>query len=75
MSDEITVKNPEILGGTPRSRGTRLSVDVVAARHKSGETAEEIFDGYPAELALGEGAIAAAVRYAGMHNPGRSNRS
>ncbi len=67
MSDDVIVKNPNILGGTACLRGTRLSVYVIAARYKGGETAEEIFDGYPADLALGPDIVAAAVRYAELH--------
>lgn len=67
MSNDIIQIDPHVLGGTPCIRGTRLSVYIVAGRFKSGETAKEIFDGYPAELGLGPEAVAAAVSYAEKH--------
>ena len=68
MTDSpLIVRDPLILGGTPCIRGTRLSVYIIAARFKGGETAEEIFDGYPAELGLGPETVASAIAYAETH--------
>ena len=42
MSDDVIIRNPEILGGTPCIRGTRLNIYAIAARVLGGETPEEI---------------------------------
>ena len=44
---DIVVSDPEILGGTPVLRGTRVPVYDVAACVAAGESIEEILDAYP----------------------------
>jgi uncharacterized protein (DUF433 family) len=41
------LEDPEIMGGTPCIRGTRITVYAVAARLADGETVAELLDGYP----------------------------
>ena len=60
----IIVRNPEILGGTPCIRGTRLNVYAIAARVHGGETPEEIATENPG---VSPDMILAATEYAGMH--------
>lgn len=62
--DEWIVRDPEILGGTPCIRGTRLNVYAVAARLKGSETARDILDGYPD---LPDEAVHAAAAFAEAH--------
>ncbi len=45
--EQMVVSDPEIMGGTPVFRGTRIPVDLVAAMLAQGATVEEILDGYP----------------------------
>jgi uncharacterized protein (DUF433 family) len=45
--EETVVTDPEIMGGTPVFRGTRIPVDLVADMLAQGATAEEILEGYP----------------------------
>lgn len=40
-------RNPEILGGTPVIKGTRLNVYAVAARLEGGDTVDELLAEYP----------------------------
>ena len=44
----MVVSDPEVMGGTPVYRGTRIPVDLVATMSAQGATVEEILDGYPA---------------------------
>ncbi|MBM4030870.1 MAG: DUF433 domain-containing protein [Planctomycetes bacterium] len=53
--------NPEICGGTPCIRGTRVMVSVVLANLAAGLSREEILDSYPS---LRPGDIDAALAYA-----------
>jgi uncharacterized protein (DUF433 family) len=46
--EQMVVSNPEVMGGTPVYRGTRIPVDLVATMSAQGATVEEIVDGYPA---------------------------
>ena len=55
------VSNPEVLGGEPCIRGTRIHVAVVLDSLAEGLTAEQIVDHYPA---LTEEDVRAAVAYA-----------
>ena len=61
MAEELIVSNPEILGGKPCVRGTRLSVEFLLELAASGATQEQILAQYPQ---LTPGGIAAAFRYA-----------
>ena len=47
-AERMVVSDPEIMGGTPVFRGTRIPVDLVAAMNADGATVEEILEGYPA---------------------------
>ncbi len=44
---ELVVKNPEIMRGTPVFKGTRIPVDLVADMLAQGTTSDEILEGYP----------------------------
>lgn len=57
-------ENPEILGGTPVVRGTRLSVYSLLGRIDHGDTAESILEDYPH---LSEAALDMAVVFARTH--------
>lgn len=46
--EEMVISDPEIMGGTPVFRGTRIPVELVAAMSAQGATIEEILEGYPA---------------------------
>lgn len=61
MATGRITRDPEILGGKPIVRGTRLPVYPIVAWVKSGHTPAEIVDGYP-DLTVED--IAAAVAYA-----------
>jgi uncharacterized protein (DUF433 family) len=61
MENDLIVSDPEIMGGTPCIRCTRLTVYAVAARIRGGETVAELLDGYPD---LNEKHVQAAIEYA-----------
>lgn len=44
---ELVTSHPEIMGGTPVFKGTRIPVDLVADMLAQGATADEILEGYP----------------------------
>ena len=44
---EVTVKNRDILGGTPVFRGTRVPVQVLFDYLEGGETLEDFLSGFP----------------------------
>lgn len=44
---QIVASDPEIMGGTPVFRGTRIPVDLIADMLAQGANAEEILEGYP----------------------------
>jgi uncharacterized protein (DUF433 family) len=46
-NDDITVKDPEILGGTPVFRGTRAPLQALFDSLESGETIEQFLEGFP----------------------------
>lgn len=62
MSNDLIVSDPEIMGGTPCIKGTRLTVYAVAARIRGGETVEELLEGYPPEFTAEH--VKAAIDYA-----------
>jgi uncharacterized protein (DUF433 family) len=62
--DEHIVVDPEILGGTPVIRGTRLTAYAVSARLADGEHVEDILEDYPV---LTREAVEAADVYARTH--------
>lgn len=47
-AEQMVVSDPEIMGGTPVFRGTRIPVDLVASMTAQGGSVEEILEGYPA---------------------------
>lgn len=61
MADDLILADPEIMGGTPCIKGTRITVYAVAARIGGGETVAELLDGYPD---LDERHVRAAIAYA-----------
>jgi uncharacterized protein (DUF433 family) len=44
---DIVIENPEIMGGTPVIRGTRIPVHLIAEMRRQGASVEEILEGYP----------------------------
>ena len=44
---EIVASDPEIMGGTPVFRGTRIPVDLIADMLAQGAIVEEVLEGYP----------------------------
>lgn len=62
--DAVIVEDPEILGGTPVIRGTRLSVYAIRGRLDGGDTIEDILADYPH---LTRDLIDAAAIYARSH--------
>jgi uncharacterized protein (DUF433 family) len=46
--EQMVVSDPEVMGGTPVYRGTRIPVDLVATMSAQGTSVEEILNGYPA---------------------------
>ena len=47
-AQDFIVSAPEIMGGTPIFKGTRIPVELVAEMIAQGATVEEILAGYPA---------------------------
>jgi uncharacterized protein (DUF433 family) len=45
--DTIIVKDPEILGGTPVFRGTRVPLQALFDSLEAGETLESFLEGFP----------------------------
>jgi uncharacterized protein (DUF433 family) len=45
--EDSVLSDPEIMGGTPVFKGTRIPVDLVAGMLANGATVEEILEGYP----------------------------
>jgi uncharacterized protein (DUF433 family) len=43
----IIVRNPEILGGTPVFRGTRVPIQTLFDYLEGGETLEDFLEGFP----------------------------
>jgi uncharacterized protein (DUF433 family) len=61
MTTEWITSNPEILGGKPCIRGTRISVEFVLELLASGASNEDILRVYPHITAEG---LTAAIQYA-----------
>jgi uncharacterized protein (DUF433 family) len=55
--ESVIVSDPEILGGTPCFRGTRVPVDTLIDCLEAGETLDEFLDNFPSVTR--EAAIAA----------------
>ena len=47
MSSETIIRDPEILGGTPVFRGTRVPVHIFMDHLEAGDTLDEFLDGFP----------------------------
>ena len=62
--ESFVVSDPEIMGGLPVIRGTRIPVHLVADMIAQGATEEEILSGYPT---LTADDLPRAVRYAAAH--------
>jgi uncharacterized protein (DUF433 family) len=43
----IIVRNPEVLGGTPVFRGTRVAIQALFDYLEGGETLEDFLEGFP----------------------------
>ena len=43
----IIVRNPEVLGGTPVFRGTRVPIQTLFEYLEGGETLEDFLEGFP----------------------------
>ena len=53
--NDVIVKDPDILGGTPVFRGTRVPLQALFDSIEGGETLEEFLEGFPSvsrELAV-----------------------
>jgi len=61
MAEDLIVSNPELLGGKPCVRGTRLSVEFLLELAGSGATHEQILARYPQ---LSPEGLSAAFRFA-----------
>jgi uncharacterized protein (DUF433 family) len=61
MADNLIVSDPQILGGKPCVRGTRLSVELLLELAASGATQGQILTQYPQ---LTPDGLAAAFQYA-----------
>jgi uncharacterized protein (DUF433 family) len=46
-AQRMAISDPEIMGGTPVYRGTRVPVDMVAAMLAQGASTQEILEDYP----------------------------
>lgn len=57
LTNDIIVKDPEVLGGTPVFRGTRVPYQALLDYLEGGETLEEFLDDFP--TVTREAAIAA----------------
>lgn len=62
--DEHLVSDPEILGGTPVIRGTRVTVYSILGRLENGDTLADLLDDYPE---IPEAAFIAAETFARTH--------
>ncbi len=47
LTSEITVKDPDILGGTPVFRGTRVPFQALLDYLEGGQTLDEFLDDFP----------------------------
>lgn len=57
----VIVSDPEVLGGTPCFRGTRVPVDSLIDYLQAGDTLDEFLDNFPS---VGRGAAIAALEEA-----------
>ncbi|MFP4058266.1 MAG: DUF433 domain-containing protein [Candidatus Brocadiia bacterium] len=71
MADDLTVCDPETLGGKPIVTGTRISVALILQCLASGMTREDILGGYPTPTAQG---LDAALDFAARQFEGEEVR-
>jgi uncharacterized protein (DUF433 family) len=71
MRESLIVSDPDILGGKPVVRGTRISVALILQCLASGMTREEILRGYPT---LTEEGLDSALDYAARQFQGEEVR-
>jgi uncharacterized protein (DUF433 family) len=69
--ERLVVIDPEILGGTPVFRGTRIPIHMIASASAAGNSDEEIIKAFPA---VDKEMIALAVEYA-KANPRRGRKT
>ena len=48
MSSEILCRDPEVMGGTPVFRGTRVPVQTLMDYLEAGDSIDEFLEGFPA---------------------------
>lgn len=58
---ECIVRNPEIMGGTPTIRGTRITAEAMRGRLAGGDSVESVLEDYPY---LNRQTVEAAALYA-----------
>lgn len=63
-SDPMIAEDPEILGGTPVIRGTRVSVYAVLGRLNGGDAVDDILEDHPI---LSREAVETAAMYGRSH--------
>jgi uncharacterized protein (DUF433 family) len=63
---ELIVSDPEIMGGSPTIRGTRITAQAILGRINAGETITSILDDYPY---LNQETVEAAAIYAKANAP------
>jgi len=59
--ESLITASPDILGGKPCVRGTRISIEIILELMASGSTEREIQEAYPQ---LPPGSVTAALAYA-----------
>jgi uncharacterized protein (DUF433 family) len=47
MAHPVVSRNPEVMGGTPVFRGTRVPVQTLIEYLEAGETIDEFLEGFP----------------------------
>ena len=47
MADEAIVRDPEVLGGTPVFRGTRVPVRILIEHLEAGDRLDDFLESYP----------------------------
>lgn len=63
---DLIVSDPEIMGGTPTIRGTRITAQAILGRLESGDTIDSILDDYPY---LNQEMVETAALYAKANPP------
>jgi uncharacterized protein (DUF433 family) len=63
---DLIVSDPDIMGGTPVIRGTRITAQAILGRIEAGDTIADILDGYPY---LDQETVEAAALFAKANPP------